>query len=122
MITIRGQRLPETVFSQFSRGPGRRLGRSRLSRQSATGERANNASRRGLSVVDIVVTKQNLGKGNKEGVAVVTVRDDAGNLVVNATVTGDFSRSSEVDDKRPPEDSSFCSSMLPEQSRRELHH
>jgi len=44
-----------------------------------------------MRVDDIVVTKQNLGRGDKEGVAVVTIRDDLGNLVAGATVTGDFS-------------------------------
>jgi PKD repeat protein len=44
-----------------------------------------------MSVDDIVVTKQNLGRGDKEGVAVVTIRDELGNLVAGATVTGDFS-------------------------------
>ena len=44
-----------------------------------------------MSIVDIVVTKQNLGRGNKQGNAVVTVHDDTGNPVEGATVTGDFS-------------------------------
>jgi PKD repeat protein len=44
-----------------------------------------------MSVFDIVVTKQNLGRGDKQGEAVVTVHDDAGNPVANASVTGVFS-------------------------------
>jgi chitodextrinase len=44
-----------------------------------------------ISVFDIVVTKQNLGKGNKQGAAVVTIHDNAGNPVDGATVIGDFS-------------------------------
>ena len=43
-----------------------------------------------MSVFDLVVTQQSLGRGNKRGVAVVTIQDDAGNPVTNATVTGDF--------------------------------
>ncbi len=43
-----------------------------------------------MSVSDIVVTKQNLGRGDKRGRAVVTIQDDAGNPVTGATVTGDF--------------------------------
>jgi PKD repeat protein len=42
-------------------------------------------------VADIVVTKENLGAGNKRGVATITIADDAGNPVSGATVTGDFS-------------------------------
>jgi PKD repeat protein len=43
-----------------------------------------------ISVFDIVVTKQSLGKGQKRGMAVVTIHDDAGNPVQGSTVTGDF--------------------------------
>lgn len=41
-------------------------------------------------VASIVVTKENLAQGNKRGRAVVTVVDDVGAPVPNATVTGDF--------------------------------
>ena len=44
-----------------------------------------------MSVFDIVVTKQSMGKGQKQGVAVVTIHDDTGNPLSGATVTGDFS-------------------------------
>jgi uncharacterized GH25 family protein len=43
-----------------------------------------------MSVFDIVVTKQSMGKGQKQGVAIVTIHDDTGNPVSGATVTGDF--------------------------------
>ncbi|MFT4538242.1 MAG: serine protease [Planctomycetota bacterium] len=43
------------------------------------------------SVFDIVVTKVNLGGGNKQGRAVVTIHDDNGDAVQGATVMGDFS-------------------------------
>jgi len=50
-----------------------------------------------MKVVDIVVTKQILSKGNKMGRAVVTIHDAAGNPVLGATVTGDFSgRTTEI--------------------------
>ena len=42
-------------------------------------------------VGDIVVTKQNQGAGNKRGVATVTIVDDLGDPVADATVTGNFS-------------------------------
>ena len=44
-----------------------------------------------VSVADLVVVKQNLGGGNKRGLATVTLRDDAGQPVAGATVVGDFS-------------------------------
>lgn len=43
------------------------------------------------SVFDILVTKENLGGGNKRGVATVTIVDNNGDPVSGATVTGDFS-------------------------------
>ncbi len=44
-----------------------------------------------MLVFDIVVTKQNLGRGNKQGRAVITIHDTAGNPIQGVTVTGDFS-------------------------------
>jgi PKD repeat protein len=44
-----------------------------------------------MSVASIVVTKQNLGGGNKQGVATVTILDNNGDPVSGATVIGDFS-------------------------------
>jgi len=44
-----------------------------------------------LVVDSIAVVRENLGGGNKRGVATVTVVDDAGNPVAGALVTGDFS-------------------------------
>ena len=44
-----------------------------------------------VSVADLVVVKQNLGGGNKRGLATVTLRDGAGQPVAGATVVGDFS-------------------------------
>jgi subtilisin family serine protease len=43
-----------------------------------------------MFVFDIQVTKENLGRGNKRGVAVVTIHDNNNQPVSNATVTGDF--------------------------------
>jgi len=42
-------------------------------------------------VFDIVVDRENLGQGFKRGRATITIQDNAGNPVANATVTGDFS-------------------------------
>lgn len=44
-----------------------------------------------MFVSDIVVTKENLERGNKRGVATITIHDDNGNPVQDATVTGNFS-------------------------------
>jgi PKD repeat protein len=44
-----------------------------------------------MFVFDLVVTRQNLGGGNKQGIATVTIYDDGNNPVQGATVTGDFS-------------------------------
>jgi len=43
-------------------------------------------------VGDVAVVVVNLGKGQKQGQATITIVDDAGNPVANATVTGDFTR------------------------------
>jgi PKD repeat protein len=44
-----------------------------------------------MGVGGILVTKEGLSKGNKQGVATATILDDQGNPVAGATVTGDFS-------------------------------
>lgn len=44
-----------------------------------------------MAVDSVVVTRQNLGGGNKQGIATVTVLDNTGAPVSGATVTGDFS-------------------------------